>query len=488
MAHDKKIVFYLFAFFFLLFTLIMSGKINHKDGLGLYFITQSLVEKQAFDIPALPFASKQGLDGKYYSPFSIGMPIAAIPFYLIGKLFSNFTNNQFYKELIIKWSYTFFNVVCVSIMLVFFYKLHYLLFNNSRCSLISTLLLATATMFLHYSQTLFTEPFQALLLILTFYFYLCYQNTNKNSNLHLSAFFLGYNLFSKTLGFIYYIPFFLFFIFEYCKSKQLKEYLKIFKVFILYFFIFCVLLMIYNYYRFGNILDFGAADNRFLTELHNPFIAIMGFLFEKSKGIFITNPIFLLIFFSLLKSIKNKKYIILSFLIFLTALLIHSFFIYWPGAFCWGPRYLLPAFPFLFLVIDFEYIFQNKYLKILAIVIIAISIFIQILATSINSNSFLAFCFNNNLIYENTHDLPKISAIKGQVLLLYQNYLDFTNQRPIYINRISFKGVGEAQIWLFHIFRFFRNNSLIFIISLAIYTAIILIIIYILKKTIAFLQ
>ncbi|HON57090.1 MAG TPA: hypothetical protein PLJ38_08720, partial [bacterium] len=123
----------------------MPGKINHKDGLGLYFITQSLVEKQAFDIPALPFASKQGLDGKYYSPFSIGMPIAAIPFYLIGKLFSNFTNNQFYKELIIKWSYTFFNVVCVSIMLVFFYKLHYLLFNNSRCSLISTLLLATAT-------------------------------------------------------------------------------------------------------------------------------------------------------------------------------------------------------------------------------------------------------------------------------------------------------------------------------------------------------
>ncbi len=483
MTDKTKLNFYLFICVFLLYFLIMPGKINHKDGLGLFFITQSIVENASLNIPALPYASKKGVDGKFYSPFSIGMPIAAVPFYIAGKIISLPIQNSKTKDLIIKWFYTFFNVICISLMLIVFFNLYYYFYSSYFYSVLAVLSLGISTMFAHYSQTLFSEPFQAFLLLSVFFFYLKSKSSSKLLYLHLSAFLLGYNLFSKTAGCIYYIPFFLYLLFELYKNKNIFEYCGIFAVYIAYLIIFTGINFFYNYYRFGNILDFGGVDMVFISAYHNPLIGIKGFLFDKSKGIFITNPIFILIFFSYSRKFKkNNKIIFAALIFFLTALLFHSFLVYWPGAFCWGPRYILPVFPFIFLLIDYKTIFADKLKKQICIVIIAISIMIQILAVSINSNSFLAFCFNNKFIYKNTYDLPYISQIKGQALLLYQNYLDAADKRPVFILRKSLKGRGEAQIWLFHFFRYFNSQKNIIYISIIFYISIIILWFIILRK------
>ena len=466
----KKINIYIFIFFFSAYFIVMPGKINSTDGLALYLITKSIADKGSFDIEYISNGTVIGKDKKNYSPFLPGQPIMALPLYIFGKTIASSVENQNHRELIIRWIYTFSNVISISLLMVVFFNLHILFYNSYKNSLIATALLGFSTMLFHYAQTLFTEPFQALLILSAFYFYMKYLQTKKKIYIHFAGVCLAYNCFSKFPGFIYYIPFFLYLAYSLFKTKNYRENIEIFAVIIFYLFIAEATVLFYNYYRFGNILEVGSIDKSYSFQFINPVIGVSGFLFDKSKGIFITNPVLLLIFFTCVKTYKSKKKLfVFSLVLFLATLFFHSVFSYWPGAFCWGPRYLLPSLPFLFLLIDFSFLRSNRILKSFSIIIIVMSLIIQLLSILINPNSFLAFCSRNGFIYENTHDLPYVSSITGQALTISQNIREWLKLPPIIIYDKPLTGTGEAQIWAFHLLRYFSPTHKIMIFISVIY-------------------
>jgi hypothetical protein len=120
----------------------------------------------------------------------------------------------------------------------------------------------------------------------------------------------------------------------------------------------------------------------------------------------------------------------------------------------------MPVIPLLFLMIDFKTIFNDTKLKVIFKIIIVMSILFQLLSISINSNSFLAFCKKNNLIYKNTHDLPKISSLKGQYFLIEQNIREFFGMKDLFINGKNLNGYGETMFWQLHLFRFYKSRNL----------------------------
>jgi hypothetical protein len=104
----------------------------------------------------------------------------------------------------------------------------------------------------------------------------------------------------------------------------------------------------YNYYRFGNLLQFG-------PRLEGPTLApslshvpqgIIGQLFSPGAGLFWYCPCVVLAILGL-KRLSPSKFlealaIISLFVWFLT---LHSLWPFWNGGWSWGPRYLLPALP-----------------------------------------------------------------------------------------------------------------------------------------------
>ena len=64
-----------------------SGSLSTQDAVAVYYQTRSLVERGAIDVP-LEISGERwlGVDGKYHLPFGIGQAIYNVPFYAAGKL------------------------------------------------------------------------------------------------------------------------------------------------------------------------------------------------------------------------------------------------------------------------------------------------------------------------------------------------------------------------------------------------------------------
>lgn len=103
---------------------------------------------------------------------------------------------------------------------------------------------------------------------------------------------------------------------------------------------FVLAMMAYNQFRFGSILDDGHGQDPAIA--FNPSsIGIVGLLFSPGKGLTWYAPMWLLAAFSC----RNPR-LWLPFALFL---LFHGFLYDWTGGTGWGPRFLMPGLPLLFL-------------------------------------------------------------------------------------------------------------------------------------------
>src|SRR3989338_5175763 len=87
----SKIRILIFLFFLSLFILSSGGHFYTRDGLIMYKVAESIVEKGSFRVDGIsPIGLAEGSDNHFYSPYGLGMSLVYIPFYAAGKSLASF--------------------------------------------------------------------------------------------------------------------------------------------------------------------------------------------------------------------------------------------------------------------------------------------------------------------------------------------------------------------------------------------------------------
>lgn len=108
-----------------------------------------------------------------------------------------------------------------------------------------------------------------------------------------------------------------------------------------------LLLGYYNLWRFGHPLAAGYQTYESFTLEHLP-VALLGFLISPGRSLFIYSPALLLCLASLSLFLKRHRAEgALGLGVVVVHLAVYGLWYQWWGGACWGPRFLLPAIPFL---------------------------------------------------------------------------------------------------------------------------------------------
>lgn len=119
------------------------------------------------------------------------------------------------------------------------------------------------------------------------------------------------------------------------------------------------------------------------------FNRVIELLFLPYRGLFISSPVLLMCFPGIMLALKRKKWIseiLVCMGVFFVFLMINAGFSGWFGGFTVGPRYLLPAFPFIFFLTIFSFKKYKKYFVVLGIVSIIINLSITVVGIEVSYN------------------------------------------------------------------------------------------------------
>lgn len=369
---DKPTSFYRTGFVYfsimVLFSLFFqSGHLFPQDDEIRFRLTQSIVENQTLSIESVRgFGTKKGIDDLEYPQYGMGLSIAAIPFYLIGKGTSEFIAEEMLtayrqntmrfhppelKEYWIRHCYSLYNSFIfagISLMLA-------LIFMQSGASLKKSIVLASlysaASMILPYGRTLYSEPTVGLCFLIALKHIL---SANHRKGIILSGLAIGFSLWVRQDSLIGALLFSSYYIYQAIKHKKIREFFT----FNIIVGIFGLTILYFNWKHFGNPFFTGYEDQAESVAFNAPIlISLYGNLLSPGKSIFLYSPVIIpaaIGLFSRKPSISKDKYILI------TSILGAYFFFYsfwqnWAGGWDWGPRhiYILVPLTGIFLI-DFN--------------------------------------------------------------------------------------------------------------------------------------
>lgn len=397
----------IFVFFLSLYILTASGRVETSDGHIMLAATKSIVENRTFAIPK-DTPGVQGIDGKYYSKYGIGQSIVAIPWYIGGKFLASKVLPAKYAGYATMFAVSLFNaaVTALTCLLIFLFgqKLGY----STKVSIFLSLIYGLGTMAWPYAKEFFSEPLAGLFILFAVFSAYCHKIERSNTWLFLSGLAIGMAMATRLTAVILVPILGLYILLNILKEGEKQRLIGAALSFLFPIAIFFLFIGWYNLVRFGSFLEsgYGIEGEGFTNPL---FKGIYGLLLSPGKSLFLYNPILFLSFFGIASFFRNQKSEAILFLsIIVSNILLYSKWVQWYGGWCWGPRFLLPIIPFIIFPIGF-FISQRKFgwVKIISIVLIAISVLVQILAVSVNNRRYYYEMFGrfpdtyeNKMFYE----------------------------------------------------------------------------------------
>ena len=265
---------------------------------------------------------------------------------------------------------------------------------------------------------------------------------NKH-NIPYSGFFLGMVLFNRPSNIMIILPLIIYTFFEY--REQFKKYILFMAVPLIFMSLYIAdywhptSLSIELIYPIENQVDFRG----------NFFSGLLGQLISPSRGVLIYTPLFIFSFIFLFYSLISKKIdLIYKYLAISAIFLILVFSWKWWAGWTFGYRYLIELIPLLIIFLAFFYervIQKNKYLKIIFMLFLFISMYIHFLGAyyypcgfdyfpnDINHNterlwhikdSQIILCTKKMLHSLDSYNLEESENI---MLNLYENYSNLAN-------------------------------------------------------------
>ncbi len=396
--HPYRSALALFLFLSAWYAITSSGRLRVPDEYVAYYQTESLVTRQSITIPqAFVFGNFYGMLDRFRqprAPYPAGQALAAAPFFMAGKWIAATLKpkpasiaEEFYLiAAVTTMTSAILTAAAIAVLFLLLLKMGF----SHRTALPTSLYAALTTLLWPYAGYFFSEPLACLLLALSALVLFPARDAEKDSiasQVSLKAASLGAILLAALLWVrvTHALA-----IAVFCGALlATQKPSRIFKPLLILTAIVGISLGLYllrNHYLFGSYFQFGYPEytngNRRLNSFITPFqVGLLGFLFSPGKSVFLYMPMAVLGLLGLRRFWAHSRGLTLV-AVFLpvTYLLFYMKYAQWEGGRCLGPRYLLPAFLFLFLPAAPFLELRNLRSKLLVYILGAVGLIVQLVS------------------------------------------------------------------------------------------------------------
>ncbi len=453
-----------------LLLLSAGGHIYVKDGGAMYFMAESILDHQWFDVPINPntVGGKTGPDGLYYTPFGILQPLLAIPFLLFGKLLIPWSMALYTPVMTI----IFFNAVVTALLAgllaVFFIDLGV----TPKRAAWTGILIIFSTPFWIYSRTFFSEPLTSLGTLAAAWAIYRYGEFRKFKYVIFAGIITGGIILVRPVSGIAIPALFLYLVLVETRHRKDVD-LKPIAVFSGLVILGIGFYLFYNHVRFGSILETGydklpSGQARNFTL--NPLTGLKILLFSPGKSIFIFMPLVagsLAGIFIWIRNRTTRPEALLALIMTGLFLLVLSQWARVEGGVTWGPRLIMPAIPVLLISLT-PLLKNDRWIKTIYLLII-LGILVQIPGILVNFSTYIylnsseyfhpldgayRFDFNPfpghiNLLIQYIRELPHLTVLDPETAIAHRQLI------PINYH-------GQIDLWFVHLWQDGVSLSFIF--------------------------
>jgi hypothetical protein len=410
---NKKLFFFIFIFFLAVNLISAGGHFDWWDGVEAFLVTESMVLKHSAklhpDVPSIKslnfpvnytvYVSKTLQTGKYYDEKTIQLE----PVYTVRSLLLSAIAVPFYYAAII-FSASPISLVAMSVnpllisltcLVIFCFSSE--IYASKKIAFILSLIFAVCSFVWAYNTTFWSQPLQALCLILSAYFiyislhyhysFICHYTRPNNNNSKgfyfagLGGLFLGLSVFAHPTSIII-IPGFIAYSFFSMRHnrKSLSSFLMVLAIILF-------LIGFVNNWRFGSFTEFGYGVHESLS-VHTGWKGLIGLLASPGGGLIFYFPISILLpLASKYMYRKNKGiFLLFAYVIIANWLNIGTLCCWEPYLWIgtgWGPRYLVPVLPFITILLGalLPHAKKRLFLKLSIIILCVAGFYVNLLGT-----------------------------------------------------------------------------------------------------------
>jgi len=362
-----------------------SGHLTGQDQEYFYRTARAIAREHAFAIEPIKLgdvelAGTRGRDGKFYSQYAPGLPVALAPLVcLADKLHlpvANILPSYHWPfdnpgDIAPRMFVSYFNIpitaMTAGLLTLLVMRLRY----PSGAAIFVALAFALSTFAWGQARIIFVEPLETFLLLAA-----CVLLIGRS---RVAAVVAGFALAAATLvklPSVLALPAFLLLPDE--KSETLWRRPSKVLALLIPLAIGLLAYAWHNWARFGSLFATGyTAASGNIDFDWQPIGGLLGLLFSAGRGLFWFAPLTALALFAIKNFYRERPVMARASIVFAgTWLLFHSFYQSWHAGWGWGPRYLLPAIPFLLLPL--ATLWQSTRGRLLSLGVFALGFAIQI--------------------------------------------------------------------------------------------------------------
>ncbi len=342
------------------YILLGNDRITSGDGEAMFQVTRALAQQGRLDLPSgilppvetvladstdtqIPY-TLVGQDERTYSKYGLGQSLAALPLYLLGMAWQYVTGIVHAPRSAALLLNSLLTAGTAGLLVALARSLGY----STRAGVWLALAFALCSPAWVYTHTFFSEPLVTLCLTGAALLAIRFAQGGKVRWLVLAGGASGLALLTR-LDAVAALPAFGLYLALVWRAQDrpFGIILRQVAAALLAFSLGVGLMLLHNLVRFGNPLDFGYHTANWQT----PFLrGLYGLTISPGKGILWYAPVIVLGLFGLRPFFRRWPHeTLLCAGVPAGYLLLHSPYTYWAGGWCWGPRLILPALPFLLL-------------------------------------------------------------------------------------------------------------------------------------------
>jgi len=343
--------------FFLGVYLFVGGEgFYSTDGETMLRTTWAIVDKGRLSVPCDPGqpSAIQGRDGRCYSRYGLGQPLAAVPLYLVGKAIHTMFPSLDYGE-VLRFTMARLNQIIMALVCGMMCALGGLLYRSGRMGMGLALLFGLSTLALPYSRFYFSEPLTTLGFLIALYGVIAHRCSGKRKWLVMGGTGFGLAVLTRTTSALI-LPLFLIYVWfagalETGGREAERSYTARAVQVVLFLLPVIALGLIqtgYQSWAFGDPLSGGYQGEGWQTPL---LTGLYGLLFSPGKSLILFVPVAILAPWGWARwFIEGRRREALLFVTaFVVWLLFHAGWWTWHGGWSWGPRFMVPILPLLIL-------------------------------------------------------------------------------------------------------------------------------------------
>jgi hypothetical protein len=381
----------LFAVLLAAYLLAYNGEVQASDELSMFCVTHSLVTRGTTTTDAIRWMGLHqgayGPDGHLYSKYGLGTSLAAAPLVALARLPLLDLGAVRTAALL----NSFLTALAGLLLLWYVIQLGY----GEGIALAAGLLYGLATLAAAYSPSFFSEPLSALSLLAAGTLLLRFRTTARTRYALLAGAALGVALLTRIANGLV-VPLFGAVLLASCRSGRspgLRRWMvrswRPALAFTLPLISGALVVAAYNLARFGDPLQTGYHA---LETFSNPWLeGLVGLLFSPGKGLFLYSPVLILAVASFPAFLRrHRAEALLAGGIPAAYALLYASWFAWHGGHAWGPRFLVPALPFLVLALvpSLTWASQSPWRKLLVGVLALASGLVQVLGVAVRVDRF----------------------------------------------------------------------------------------------------